>query len=454
MNKEKFLIHKENTLREALESIEENKHGIIFIADQNKQIIAMLTDGDIRRSILEGFSLDSMAFECSNKNFFWESQGVSRERLLKKLNHQIKVIPILDEDMRLVEIVSRDYIPSQDEQSIYVQSKAPVRVSFGGGGSDLTHFFENDPGAVINTTISLYSHCTLKKRFDNKINIHSLDLEDSLEANDLEDALEMPKKNFGLIQALLKTIRPQFGFDLYIYSDFPMSSGLGGSSAVSAAILGCFNGFREDEWGLHDLAELAYQAERLYQGVEGGWQDQYATVFGGFNFMEFKMEQNIIHPLRLQPEVMNRLENSLLLCDTTLDHHSGNIHKDQRKQMERKDIQSHVKENVELCFKMRNQLLRGMLDDFGESLNEAWDLKRKLSKEISNSHIDKIYLEAIQNGATGGKLLGAGGGGYFIFFVNPFNRAKLIRHFKESNVNIRPFSFESTGLITWKVRDR
>ena len=165
------------------------------------------------------------------------------------------------------------------------------------------------------------------------------------------------------------------------------------------------------------------------------------------------MEQNIIHPLRLQPEVMNRLENSLLLCDTTLDHHSGNIHKDQRKQMERKDIQSHVKENVELCFKMRNQLLRGRLDDFGESLNEAWSLKRKLSKEISNSHIDKIYLEAIQNGATGGKLLGAGGGGYFIFFVNPFNRAKLIRHFKESNVNIRPFTFASTGLITWKVRE-
>lgn len=453
MNKDSFLIYKENTLKEALKSIEQNKHGLVFIADKNQRIIALLTDGDIRRSILDGFCLDDIAFDCSNKKFFWESEGVPRERLLKKLNHQIKVIPILDQEMRLVELVTKDYLPYQDEQSIYVQSKAPVRVSFGGGGSDLTHFFESDPGAVINTTISLYSHCTLKKRLDNKINIYSSDLEDSLEANNLADVLNKPKQNFGLILALLKTIRPEFGFDLFIYSDFPMGSGLGGSSAVSSAILGCFNEFREDHWDLHDLAELAYQAERLYQGVEGGWQDQYASVFGGFNFMEFKMEQNIIHPLRLQPGVQNRLENSLLLCDTTLDHHSGNIHKDQRKQMEKSDIKSYVKENVALCYKMRDQLLRGLLDDFGKSLNEAWSLKRKLSKEISNSHIDKIYQDAIQNGATGGKLLGAGGGGYFVFFVNPFNRQKLISHFKRSNINILPFSFESSGLVTWKVRE-
>ena len=113
----------------------------------------------------------------------------------------------------------------------------------------------------------------------------------------------------------------------------------------------------------HELAELAYQAERLYQGVEGGWQDQYATVFGGFNFMEFKMEQNLVHPLRLSNRNLLELEESLILCDTNTTHNSGNIHSDQREQMKNQEVKKLVKSNVKLCFEMRDQLLRGRLND-------------------------------------------------------------------------------------------
>ena len=189
-----------------------------------------------------------------------------------------------------------------------------------------------------------------------------------------------------------------------------MSSGLGGSAVVASSILGCFNELRQDQWDLHELAELAYQAERLYQGVEGGWQDQYATVFGGFNFMEFKMEQNLVHPLRLSNRNLLELEESLILCDTNTTHNSGNIHSDQREQMKNQEVKKLVKSNVKLCFEMRDQLLRGRLNDFGQSLNKAWKFKRALSSQISNNQLDKIYDEALENGAIGGKLLGAGGG--------------------------------------------
>ena len=115
-----------------------------------------------------------------------------------------------------------------------------------------------------------------------------------------------------------------------------MSSGLGGSAAVSASILGCFNQFKTDKWTRHELSELAFQAERLYLGIAGGWQDQYATIFGGLNFIEFESKQNIIHPLRIDKEIINELEESLILCDTGKGHDSGEIHEDQRSMLNNK----------------------------------------------------------------------------------------------------------------------
>jgi D-glycero-alpha-D-manno-heptose-7-phosphate kinase len=254
--------------------------------------------------------------------------------------------------------------------------------------------------------------------------------------------------------ALLRIVQPDFGFDLYLHSDFPMNSGLGGSAVISAAILGCFNQFRLDQWDPHELAELAFQAERLSLGVAGGWQDQYATVFGGFNFIEFKMEQNIVHPLRIHPDILLELEESLVLCDTGTPHDSGNIHEDQRRQLADDEILKRVTANVELSYRIRNQLLRGRLHDFGLSLHEAWQFKRQLSSKISNSRLDGIYDDARRNGALGGKLLGAGGGGFFLFYVPPFKKHDLIRHLQASDLQVRPFRFEQEGLRAWTVRDR
>jgi D-glycero-alpha-D-manno-heptose-7-phosphate kinase len=453
MQIDKFLIAESATLREALSHIELNHHGIVMAVDAFGRVTGLATDGDIRRELLSGRTLDDQISTCINAEFIFEDPATPREALLKKLDHRIRVIPLLDADRRLVGVVSRDHLPVRAEEAVFARARSPVRISFGGGGSDLTHFFSGQDGAVINTTVSLYSHATLRIRDDEKITIHSLDLKDSLYADNLKHVLGMEDR-FGLIRALLRTVQPDFGFDLYLQSDFPMNSGLGGSAVVSAAILGCFNQFRLDQWDLHELAELAFQAERLYLGVAGGWQDQYATVFGGFNFMEFRMDQNIVHPLRIHPDILLELEESLILCDTGTTHDSGDIHEDQRRQMMSKGVRQHVNTNVELSYKIRNQLLRGRLHDFGQSLHEAWKFKRQFSSKISTGRLDRIYEEARDHGALGGKLLGAGGGGFFLFYVPPFRKHELIQHLEAQQLQVRPFRFEQEGLRAWTVRER
>ena len=447
-----FLVYQNESLRQALMIIDQNQHGLVFVRNSEGAVIGVATDGDIRRSLLDGANLDDAIAKCVNKKFIWANLKTPREALLKLLDQKIKAIPVLNEKLELVEIVSFKHLPPDAEGSIFSRARAPVRISFGGGGSDLTHFFLQNSGAVINATLSLYTHVTIRKRLDSRVLISSRDLDEEISCDCLSDFLNM-KDRLGLIQAILRLVHPDFGFELYIYSDYPIHSGLGGSSAVAVAILGCFNEFRRDKWDAYELAELAYQAERLYLGVAGGWQDQYAAAFGGFNFMEFKAEQNIIQPLRLPNNRQLELEECLLLCDSGEEHNSGDIHADQALTMSRLDIREKVKRNVELTYKMRNELLRGHFDKFGESLDEAWNLKRQFSSKISSDRIDKIYSGALQNGALGGKLLGAGGGGFFLFYVPPFEKFNLISYMESINLKIWPLHFELEGMQSWSLRD-
>ena len=248
MNLKNFLISKDASIKDALKAIEKNAHGVIFTVDKSDSVLGIATDGDIRRKLLDGINLESSISLCVNVDFYWAEMSCL-ESLIKKLDEKLKIIPILGKDKKLIDIVTNDSMPILDEEAVYIRSKSPVRISFGGGGSDLTHYFSGDIGAVINSTISFYSHATLRIRGDKKIFIKSLDLKDSIKANNLEEFME-PKEGFGLIQAVIKTIGPNFGFELDLYSDFPMSSGLGGSAVVASSILGCFNELRQDQWDL------------------------------------------------------------------------------------------------------------------------------------------------------------------------------------------------------------
>lgn len=452
MNLDIFKIEAGKTIREALAKIESNHMGTIFILGAEGEVMGMATDGDIRRGLLEGLTLEHAIEACANHEFTKAHSKTHREQILKMFDSKIRIIPVLDNNARLLNVLTKDNMPSQSELKVYARAKSPVRISFGGGGSDLTHYFIENSGAVINATVSLFSHATLKMRDDQRVLVESGDLNDRLEADNLDEFLKIPG-HFGLIQAVLKAIKPHFGFELYLYSDFPMKSGLGGSAVVASSIFGCFNEFRIDKWSSYEIAELAYQAERHSLGIAGGWQDQYATIFGGINFMEFQADQNLIHSLKINEEVILELEESLVLCDTGTIHESGNVHEDQKQQMSKAEIKTLVDKNVELTYKMRNQLLRGRLTEFAESLDLGWNYKKQFSKKITNNELDEIYDFAKAHGAIGGKLLGAGGGGFFLFFAPSSIKNKLMKALEQKGKKVLPFRFEREGLRSWSVRE-
>jgi D-glycero-alpha-D-manno-heptose-7-phosphate kinase len=452
MKLKNFVLSLNSSVTEAMHKIELNKMGFVLLHDENERIQGICTDGDIRRSLINGSSMFDTISHCANFNFVKAQHNTPNEILLKQLDNEIKVIPVLDDEGKLISIITKDSIPIRNENRVFARSKSPVRISFGGGGSDTSAYFSLNRAAVINTTISLYAHSTLKLRDDSKIVLNSLDLNDKIE---FENFVELKKYDgkFNLIKAVIETIDPSFGFELFVNSDFPMSSGLGGSAAVVSSIIGCFNQFRNDKWDRYEISEIAFQAERLSLGVAGGWQDQYATVFGGFNFMEFNEHQNIINPIRLNNEIILELEECLILCYTGINHDSGKIHKDQKKQTEKDGVKARIQLNVDISFEMRNHLLRGRLNDFGQSLHKSWELKRSFSTKISTPFIDEIYEGAIKNGAIGGKILGAGGGGYFLFYVPSIKRHRLINWIISKGLSVTPFVFEDKGLQSWKVRE-
>jgi D-glycero-alpha-D-manno-heptose-7-phosphate kinase len=334
---------------------------------------------------------------------------------------------------------------------VTAKAKAPARISFGGGGTDLTPFFTQHGGAVLNATINRYSRCTLKRREDLRVKLVSTDFHLTVDAADAQSLVY--DGNLDLIKAAIKLIRPNFGFDLEVSSDFPPSSGLGGSSVVLAAVIGCFNQFRNDRLDSYGIAELAFQAERIELKCSGGWQDQYAAVFGGFNFMEFRSERNEINSLRVPEDVQNELEDRLLLCFSGKAHPTRIIHDTQRDRMVNDEaVTAFAKRTRDLAYEMRYLLMRGQLDHFGKCMHDAWELKKNLSIGITDTDLDEIYAFARAHGAIGGKILGAGGGGFFLFQSEKNQRSNLARAFKDRGLESHHCMFEDRGLRSWIVK--
>ena len=404
------------SLKEAMSKIEASGRGFVICCDKKERVMGVLTDGDIRRAMLSGLALNDKITPIINETFIHVNEGCPRESILKLLDHKIKFVPVLNKNSKLIGIVTPETLSLDDEKGLCYRSRAPVRISFGGGGSDLSHYFYEMGGAVLNSAISLYCHASMIPRPDAKVIIKSDDLNITAEADSVDEFIQSPGP-LKLFAAILSLVKPKFGFEITIRSDYPVGSGLGGSATAAIAFVGCFNLTRTDKWDKYEVAEIAYQAERLSLGISGGWQDQYAASFGGFNFMEFAADDNIINQLRLDDNTKSELEANLLLCDLGSTRESGLIHESQKRTMESSLVKERVKANVEICFRMKNSLMRGRLSDFGYLLHEAWSYKKTFSNEISNKQIDGIYEGALEQGALGGKLLGAGGGGFFLFLL-------------------------------------
>jgi D-glycero-alpha-D-manno-heptose-7-phosphate kinase len=441
------------TIGEAFRRLNANKLGIVFTLDGAGKVVGSVTDGDIRRYLLIENNIQAPLLRCVNRHFVSALVGSPREGILKLLDHRIHAVPVLDENGHLVDIYSRQRFQLEEEREVFSRARSPARISFGGGGTDLTHYFYENGGAVINAAVTLYAHATLRRRPDRSIRVYSHDFHDSIVADCAKDLVLDGK--LDLIKSAIQLIDPPYGFELEVSADFPVGSGLGGSAVVSAAIIGCFNEFRSDRWDRHQIAEMAFQSERLMLNIPGGWQDQYATVFGGFNYMEFSSGHNEVLPLRLDSRILRELEECFVLVNTGLTHNSGDMHRDQKERMAGNDsIAAAAERQKEITRDMKKWLLRGHLYEYGRLLDEAWRCKRSLSPMISSNDIDSLYDFAIGNRAVGGKLLGAGGGGFFLFFVEPFHRYEFVSAMEHRGYRCQRLYFDESGLQSWKTRVR
>ena len=337
------------------------------------------------------------------------------------------------------------------------RSKAPLRIGLAGGGTDVSPYSDQFGGAILNATVSLSAYATLEPIEEDKIILRALDRNESethelLQRLPINGTLDLLKGVYNRIQQDYNF--PLSGFILSTFVDAPAGSGLGTSSTLVVAILGVFVEKYKLPLSDYEIAQYAYSIERVDLQLAGGKQDQYAATFGGVNFMEFyKDDKVIVNPLRIKPHYLHELENNLVLYFTATSRESATIIKEQVKNVTNNNEKSieamhQLKEQAKM---MKEALLQGKLNDIGEILDYGFQQKRLMAANISNQSIENIYDVAKASGATGGKISGAGGGGFMIFYCPNNTRYAVINALNNFGGAIKKYQFTKYGLTTWKV---
>ena len=337
------------------------------------------------------------------------------------------------------------------------RSKAPLRIGLAGGGTDVSPYSDQYGGAILNATISLSAYATIEPLEEDKIIVQALDRKEIQEFGLIN---ELPiNGQLDLLKAVYNRIQkdhpmPLRGFRLSTYVDAPAGSGLGTSSTLVVAILGAFIEMLKLPLRDYDFAHYAYDIERKDLMLAGGKQDQYAATFGGVNFMEFyEGDKVVVNPLRIKPEFLHELENNLVLYFTATSRESAEIIKEQVKNVNAKNEKSieamhQLKEQAKM---MKEALLKGKLDELGRILDFGFQQKRMMAANISNSNIEAIYDAAKKAGASGGKISGAGGGGFMIFYCPGNTRYAVIEALNAFGGEVRKYGFVDHGLATWSL---
>ena len=347
-----------------------------------------------------------------------------------------------------------------------IRTRAPVRIDFAGGWSDVALFTEQAKGLVVNGAINRYAYATLRcerqiaqddsvelqRILDKSIRIYSADFDTFIEADDVRQ-LEYDG-NIDLVKAAVRRMSIQIGgFDLITQSTAPPGSGLGTSAAMGVALVGALGALKEATYLPYEYAELASTIERHELGILGGKQDHYASALGGIHFMEFQDEEVKTSPLRVPAYIRYELEKNLVLCYTGQSRLSGNIHQNVKDAYESEEPS--VREALETlkatAEATKTALMRGRLTEFGELLTENWNNQKKLHPSVTNEQIEHLFKVAMSNGAIGGKACGAGGGGCLLFYCEPTREHHVRQKLEEAGARIIDVNFDFEGLQMWKV---
>ena len=335
-----------------------------------------------------------------------------------------------------------------------IHAKAPLRIGLAGGGTDVSPYCDIYGGYILNACITMYAYATIEPMDNCRIEFFCADRNqngvfDSKESLEIDDNFKLMT---GVYNRIVKdyTHKP-LSFKLTTYVDAPAGSGLGSSSTLVVAIVKAFQEWLNLPLSEYDIAKLAWSIEREDLQMAGGKQDQYASTFGGFNFMEFRGEKVLVNPLRIKQEYLNELEFNILLFYTGTSRLSAKIIENQSENAKKKKSKTlNAMDKIkQFSYDMKEALLTGNLRKMGDLLNDGWTYKKQMSDSISNPMIDNIYETALRAGATGGKISGAGGGGFFMFYCPDNTRYKVIEELKKLGGEFRRYRFTSKGAESW-----
>lgn len=335
-----------------------------------------------------------------------------------------------------------------------IRGKAPLRISFCGGGSDVSPYCDEFGGCVLSSTIGMYAMGSLEVRKDSEVQIFSVDY-DELVRYDLESELH-PGDKLSFVRAVIKRLAPPQGVNLYIHSDAPPGTGLGSSGAISALIVGLVARAFNYPLPRYEMAQLAYEVEHDDLDRAVGRQDHYAAVFGGMNFMQFGKDGTLVVPLRVEEWILEELGYHLQMFYTRKKRDSADIVATQVGFYKEKRVSTldALAEMKQLTLEMQACLLRGRLRRFGELLHEAFLAKQRMNPGTVNPYLEEIYSTARAHGALGGKVLGAGGGGFFLFFTPFTKKAAVAEALAKLGAQPTPVVFDRHGLQTWQVPEQ
>ena len=339
-----------------------------------------------------------------------------------------------------------------------IRSKAPFRLGLAGGGTDVSPYSDLFGGAILNATVSLFARTTIIPNDSGKITFTNADKSKTFEFN---SETELPLNGeidlqIGVYNRIINDFtKKPLSFEMTTSMDVPTGSGLGTSSTLVVSILGAFVEWLQLPLGEYDIAHLAYDIERIDLGMAGGKQDQYAATFGGVNFMEFlKDDQVIVNPLRTKKSFINELNFDLILYYTKTSRESAKIIEQQIDNVKKSDSRpiEAMHELKNQAFTMKEAFLKSDIQTIGKILHQSWLNKKQMAAGISNNQIDKIYDTALKSGATGGKISGAGGGGFMLLFAEKINRYEVIKAIESFGGEVMNYQFTDKGLDTWTIK--
>ncbi|MBF7049544.1 dehydrogenase [Campylobacter volucris] len=336
-----------------------------------------------------------------------------------------------------------------------IRSQTPLRLGLAGGGTDINLYSDKYTGYVLNATISLYIHCTLVPRDDEKIIFDSADSGICAEyKSDIclknDGKLDLYKLIYNRL--IKEYIKKPLSFSLHTYSDVPSGSGLGGSSTLVVGIIKAFVEWFNLPLGEYDIAKLAYEIEREDMGIVGGAQDQYAATFGGFNFMEFyKNKRVIVNPLRIKNWIASELEARTLLYFTNITREAKDIEEHKKGKLGDENSLNAMHAIKQDALDMKEALFRADFDKIANILGKSWKSKKIISEIVSNDELERIYHLAMENGAYSGKTSGAGAGGFMFFMVDPTKKYRLKQILNKEQGYVQEFYFTKEGAKSWRI---